>query len=246
MSDTPSRRNVLAVSAGAIAAAAVGAIPAAAATGSGARGSSNPGAKRSSNPLFSADDSVLVLIDYQPEMFAGVNSMDKRLLQLNVRALARSARLMSVPTILTTVAVKMGVNHPTIKALRDEIPDVIEYDRTTMNAWEDDIVRNAITRTGRRNIVFGGLWTEVCLAFPVVHAQKDGYQTLFVADAVGGTTAVTHDMGVQRMVQAGSFPSSWLAINCEWIRDWASSRGHVGHDLGPWYSAELAKLGLGG
>lgn len=152
------------------------------------------------DPLLNPETSVVVLIDYQPEMLALVRSMDPKLLELNVQAFARSSKKIGVPIILSTVGVGMGVNKPTIPSLRKELADLPELDRSTMNAWEDEAVRDAIEKTGRRRIIFGALWTEICLAFPVVHARQEGYDTYFVTDIVGGTSQVAHDTGIQRMI----------------------------------------------
>ncbi|MBI1789725.1 MAG: isochorismatase family protein [Acidobacteria bacterium] len=160
------------------------------------------------DPLLNPETSVVVLIDYQPEMLALVRSMDPKLLELNVQAFARSSKKVSVPTILSTVGVGMGVNKPTIPSLRKELADQPELDRSSINAWADEGVRVAVERTGRRRVIFGALWTEICLAFPVVHAQREGYETYFVTDISGGTSRVAHDTGVQRMMQAGSVPVS--------------------------------------
>ncbi|QXE34554.1 isochorismatase family protein [Streptomyces sp. GMY02] len=234
---SPTRRQAL--TAGAVGAAAA-IVPAL--TGTAPAAASG---RSADNPLFGPDNSMLVLIDYQPEMVTGVTSMHRELLKLNVKALARIARLLDVPTVLTTVGVKAGVNHPTIPYLREEIPDLIEYDRMNMNAWEDGPVRRAVKATGRRNIVFAALWTEICLAFPVVRAQSEGYRTMFVADAVGGTSPVAHESGIQRLIQAGSIPNSFLGILGEWVRDWSDPRSDAGREVVPWYWAELAKLDLG-
>ena len=46
------------------------------------------------------------------------------------------------------------------------------------------------------------LWTEVCLAFPVIQALGEGWEVYFVTDASGGVSVEAHDRAVQRMIQA--------------------------------------------
>ena len=194
------------------------------------------------NPLLTPESSVLVLIDYQPEMLSFVRSMEPAVLELNVCAVARAAKALGVPTVLSTVGVEMGVNRPTIPSLAAEIPDAVELDRSSMNAWEDDAFRAAVERTGRRRVVFGALWTEICLAFPVVQAQREGFETYFVADAVGGTSAAAHEAAVQRMIQAGSVPLTAIALLAEWVRDWKSSRADAAREVMRWYYPALGRL----
>lgn len=197
---------------------------------------------KKSDVLFTPETSALVLIDYQPEMLSQVQTMDTRILEINVRAVARMARQMGVPTILTTVGVQSGVNRPTIPSLKGEIAEAHEFDRSSMDAWEDETVRKAIEQTGRKKLVFCALWTEVCLAFPVLRAQEAGYQTAFVADAVGGTSEVAHRMAIERMVHARSVPTGWVALLCEWVRDWKGPYAHVARDIFRWHHQEMHGL----
>ncbi|MEV7389157.1 isochorismatase family protein [Streptomyces sp. NPDC091215] len=180
MSKQISRRGVLAVTGGA--AAAVTASVAGAQTAAAApRG-------RSTEQLFRETNSALVFIDYQPEMLSWVRSMDTKVMTLNAGLLAKYAVRVGIPVVLSTVAVQAGYNHPMLPELRQEAPDVPVIDRSTMNAWDDDAFRRAVLATGRRRFVMCGLWTEICLAYPVVDMQAEGLKTTFVADAVGGTS----------------------------------------------------------
>jgi len=88
-----------------------------------------------------------------------------------------------------------------------------------------------VEATGRRRLVICGLWTEICLAYPVVEALEDGYEVCFVADAVGGQSREEHDLAIQRMVQAGAIPNTSVAMIAEWFRDWKSPRANRGRDI---------------
>ena len=194
------------------------------------------------DPLLNPETSLVVLIDYQAEMFARVKSMDTKVLELKAQVVARACRKFGVPAILSTVGVGMGVNKPTVASLRGELGDQPELDRSTMNAWEDEGVRGAVEKSGRHRLIFGALWTEVCLALPVVQAQREGYETYFVADAVGGTSAVDHEMGLRRMIQAGSKPLTVTTLLCEWTRDWKGPHAGSLREIMPWYFGELERL----
>ncbi len=56
-----------------------------------------------------------------------------------------------------------------------------------------------------------------------VPAQREGFETYFVVDAVGGSTTLAHDTAIQRMVQAGSQPITLNSLLTEWIRDWGTT-----------------------
>ena len=169
--------------------------------------------------LLTPQNTVVALIDYQPEQYAGVKSVGHAELLAHVTMLGRVATVFEVPVVLSTVYVRHGMSG-TNPELREALPGVLEIDRTTMNSWEDPEFRAAVERTGRKKLVIAGLWTEVCVAFPTLDALRDGYEVYFVADAIGGVSRVAHESAVQRMMQAGATPISVLGLACELQRDW--------------------------
>jgi nicotinamidase-related amidase len=169
--------------------------------------------------LLTPEESVLVLIDHQPFQFANLHSHEPTMIVNNVVGLAKAAKAFKVPTILTTVTEERGGY--LIKGVQDVLPDQKPINRTTLNAWEDERVVDAVRKTGRRQLIFAALWTEICLAYPVIHSLADGYDVSFVTDASGGTSREAHDMAVLRMIQAGATPLTWIGVMSEWQRDWA-------------------------
>jgi nicotinamidase-related amidase len=113
------------------------------------------------------------------------------------------------------------VNQETIPQLREQLPDVATYDRMSINAWQDIEFVQAVRDTGRTKLLMGALWTEVCLAFPCLDALREGFEVFPVVDAVAGTSKTAHDAAIQRMVQAGAQPVTWISVLCELQRDWS-------------------------
>lgn len=169
--------------------------------------------------LLRPQDSVLVLIDHQPFQFANLHSHEPTLIGNNVVGLAKAARAFSVPTILTTVVEERGGY--LYQPLQDVFPEQRPIDRTFINTWEDRRVVAEVEKTGRKQLVLAGLWTEICVAMPAIQAMGEGYEVFAVTDASGGVSAEAHDMAVRRMVAAGIVPITWLAVASEWQRDWA-------------------------
>lgn len=164
-------------------------------------------------------DSVVVLIDHQPFQFANLHSHDPVNICNNVVGLAKAAKAFGVPTILTTVVEERGGY--LIKPLQDVFPEQKPIDRTFINTWEDRRVVAEVEKTGRKQLILAGLWTEICLAMPAIQAMEEGYDVFAVTDASGGVSLEAHDMAVRRMVTAGVVPITWLAVASEWQRDWA-------------------------
>ena len=170
--------------------------------------------------LLTPQNAVLVLIDHQPQMAFAAQSMDTQSLINNVTGLAKAAKVFKVPTILTTVASKT-FSGPMFATVQAVFPEQTPIDRTTMNSWEDKRVVEAVQKTGRKKVVIAALWTEVCLATAGLSALDDGYEVYVVTDASAGVTKEAHEMAVQRRIQAGAVPMTWLQVMLEWQRDWA-------------------------
>jgi isochorismate hydrolase len=93
--------------------------------------------------------------------------------------------------------------------------------RTTVNSWEDIEFVQAVHATGRRKLVICARWTEICMAFTALDALREGYEVYPVVDAIGGTSPEAHRAGLDRVMQAGGQPVSWVSLACELQRDWA-------------------------
>jgi nicotinamidase-related amidase len=171
------------------------------------------------NALLTPENCVLLLIDHQPFQLANVNSHEPTMVINNVTALARTAKVYGIPTILTTVNEERG--GAIFKQVQAIFPDQKPIDRTFINSWEDHRVVDAVRKTGRKKVVMAALWTEMCLAMPAIHAMGDGYDVYVVTDASGGVSAEAHDMGIRRVEAAGGQPITWLGMAGELQRDWA-------------------------
>lgn len=170
--------------------------------------------------LLDPSNCVLMLIDFQSQMLFGAGSLDGVTLINNAVGLAKAAKIFNVPIIMTTIAEK-GFSGPVFEQLQKVVTEKPYIDRTTMNSWEDQRVVNAVAKTGRKKIILAGLWTEVCIAFPALSALEQNYEVYVVVDACAGTTCVSHDSAIQRIMQAGGTPITWIQFLCELQRDWA-------------------------
>ena len=174
--------------------------------------------------LLTPDNSQLLFIDQQPQMAFGVQSIDRQTLKNNVVALAKAAKIFNVPTTITTVETESFSGH-TYPELLAVYPTHKILERTSMNSWDDQNVRDALAATGRKKIVVSGLWTEVCNLMFALSAIKDAqYEIYMVADASGGTSVDAHKYAMDRMVQAGVIPVTWQQVLLEWQRDWARKK----------------------
>ena len=171
--------------------------------------------------LITPQNAAFVFIDYQPEQLAAVRSMDHDQLVQNAISTVRTVKTFGMPVVHSTVNVASGQVEPTLPELAELMTDDPPLDRTTVNSWEDIEFVQAVRATGRRKLIFCALWTEVCMAFAALDALREGYEVYPVVDAIGGTSPEAHRAGLQRVMQAGAQPISWVSLACELQRDWA-------------------------
>ena len=176
--------------------------------------------------LLRPEDSIVVLIDHQAYQFANLHSHEPTMIINNVLALAKTAKVFNVPTILSTVLEERGGY--IIKGLQDVFPEQKPINRTFINAWEDPKVTALVKKSGRKQLILAALYTEICLAMPAIQALGEGYDVFIVTDASGGVSVEAHEMAVRRMVEAGAVPITWMAVLGEWQRDWAREKTAAG------------------
>ena len=160
------------------------------------------------------DNCALLLIDHQAGLFLGVQSMDQQILKNNAIALAKTAKALNLPTIITTSSAH-GPNGPTIPEITALFPDVAPIDRSPINLWNDDASRRAVEAAGRKKLVMAAITTDVCLLFPALSAIKDGYDVYAVIDASGTWSPAAEFATFLRLTQAGVIPTNWISVVAE-------------------------------
>ncbi|MGF6597178.1 nicotinamidase-related amidase [Paraburkholderia sp. GAS448] len=163
------------------------------------------------------DNAVLLLVDHQVGLYSGVRDIDTLQLMHNVVGLAKAALALKVPVIVTTTTEQMW--GPMIPELTEALPGIQRIERTTVNAWDEPRVVEAVKATGRRKLIVTGISTDVCLAFPAISAIADGYSSYAVIDASGGFSQTQVDMGIRRMQQAGVIPVGYSNVAVEMLAD---------------------------
>jgi nicotinamidase-related amidase len=176
--------------------------------------------------VLTPQNSQLIFIDQQPQMAFGVQSIDRQVLKNNVVGLAKAAKVFNIPTTITTVETD-GFSGPTYPELLAVFPEHQILERSSMNSWDDQNVRDALARAGRKKVIVSGNWTEVCNTTFALSAMLEGdYEIYMVADASGGTSADAHKYAMDRMTQAGVIPVTWQQVLLEWQRDWARKESY--------------------
>ncbi|MFS0710138.1 hydrolase [Brevundimonas phoenicis] len=167
--------------------------------------------------LLTGDNHALLLIDHQYLQLLAVRSHPNDVVVNNTVMLAKGAKIFDVPTLFTTA---FAERQELIQEIQAVHPDQKPIDRTGLNSWDDQRVRDWVKATGKKKLVMAGLWTEVCLTMPVLSALAAGHEVYIVTDASGGGSDEGHERAVQRMIQAGARPLTVASYVSELQRDW--------------------------
>lgn len=202
------------------------ATPAPAAPASPAANAANPtwapGGKRE---RLTPDNCVFAFIDHQTGLMNLVHNARAAEFKSMVIALAKTAKLHSVPSVITTSA-EDGPNGPFLPQVLELLPDAPLISRPgQINAWDNADFVAAIEQTGRRKIVMSGITTDVCVTFAALSALDAGYEVYVVVDASGSMNADTQQAALMRMADAGATMGTWFAIACELLWDWRNPAG---------------------
>jgi nicotinamidase-related amidase len=163
------------------------------------------------------ENSVLVIVDHQIGLYTGVRDIPIDELKHNIIGLVKAIKVFRIPIIITTTS--ENIWGPMIPELRELLKEVPIIERTTVNAWDDQRVANAIEKINRKKLIMTGITTDVCLAFPAITAVGKGYDVYAVIDASGAFTIKQGELGVTRMVQAGVKPVAYSNVVVEILKD---------------------------
>src|SRR6202045_77991 len=168
-------------------------------------------------PLTS-ENAALALVDRQIGLMTGVRDYSTGELKHNVVALAKAAKALKLPIIVTTTA-RDSMWGPTFPELVAALPGVEIIDRSSVNAFDDTRVAHAIEATGRKKLIFAGISLEVCATFPAITALGRGFDAYVAVDASGTFSDTKRQVGLLRMVQAGVIVSDYATLMVEILKD---------------------------
>lgn len=179
--------------------------------------------------LLTGENTVLLVIDWQPDLIKVVNNIDQNVMVNNIQGMIKTANLFGVPVIETTIGVKMAGSATTVDSIKSTIDsNVVNIDRVALNAWQNKAVVDAVKETGRKKILITGLWTSGCPTYTTLDALLDGYEVYILVDCMGDATTMAHNTAIDRMVQAGAIPFTWEGAGAEMLRSYTNKKAFSG------------------
>jgi nicotinamidase-related amidase len=176
---------------------------------------------------FTPASAALILIDHQSGVLQLVKTLDVERVKRHALALARAAKILNMPVVLTS-SMEDYVQGPLLPEFAQILPEAYanRVKRAgIVNAWNDPGFKSAVLKTGRRQLIMGGITTDVCLIFPALSAVAEGFEVQAVLDVSGSPYEFSEFAARQRMERAGVQFTATNTIIAELAQDWATPQG---------------------
>lgn len=176
---------------------------------------------------FNPENAAILLIDHQVGTMAWTHSHDINLVKQNAIKLAKIAKALNLPVILTS-SMEDHAQGPLIPELQEILPEA--YDTRIkrpgiVNAMHHEGFNEAVKALGRKKLFVAGVTTEICVTFPVLQMLDEGYEVQVSADASASYTQYGDNLALERMRQAGAIITTVDQIISELAIDWTSLNG---------------------
>lgn len=176
---------------------------------------------------FNPENAAMLLIDHQVGTMAWTHSHDINLVKQNAIKLAKIAKALNLPVILTS-SMENYVQGPLIPELQEILPEAYEariQRPGIVNAMHHEGFNDAVKALGRKKLFVAGVTTEICVTFPVLQMLDEGYEVQVSADASASYTKYGDNLALERMRQAGAIITTVDQIISELAIDWTSPNG---------------------
>ncbi len=164
--------------------------------------------------MFSADNSVLLVIDVQGRLAYLMQEKEK--LFKHIQALLKAAQLLNIPILLTEqVPDKIG---KTIPEIAEVIPKIKPITKVSFSACLEKSFMNELRSLKRKQIIVAGIETHVCVHQTVADLIELKYDVQVVGDAVSSRSAENIRIALERIKSDGAVLTSTEMIATELIR----------------------------
>ena len=166
--------------------------------------------------LLDADQCALVVVDIQEKLLPPI--FQKEQLVRNAQLLIRTARVLKIPTLVSTQYAKgLGGTVPEIASLLHGTEPI---DKQLFSCFGSDVFCTLLKRLpGNRNtLLLCGMETHICVMQTALAALSEGYLVHVASDAVNSRAEWNWKVGLDRMRAAGAVISSTEMMIYELVR----------------------------
>jgi hypothetical protein len=170
------------------------------------------------------DNATLVLVDYLTGFESALKTMGRPEYRNNLTALCEVATIFKLPVIVIgdNGDGRRGEFMPQVEAY---FPDAPRIPRTMPSAWREPRFVETVRSFGRPKLILAGISIDNCVLLTALDAMRDGLDVHVVADVSGAESALIERVGLDRLIQAGAVPTTWVSLGSELLTDWRTPEG---------------------
>lgn len=166
--------------------------------------------------LIDVDDCILIIIDVQGHFLAKLPQERAEILVDRVRWLIEIAKILRVPMVVTAEEPdRIGGLLPSLAEILP--PGTQVLDKAVFGLVGQPDILNAVQQTKRKTAVLVGMETDVCVSQSAIGLMQNGFQVVAISDATDSPGG-SHEIGLERMKEAGAIVTSLKVVYYEWIR----------------------------
>jgi hypothetical protein len=186
------------------------------------------------------ENAVFVYVDFLSGLDDYLTTVPGPQFRNNVTAFAKLNPIFRLPTaVLGDEGPYTGRFYPEVR--KHITHDTTYFRRTTPTGYTPAFAQ-WLQRTGRKNVIIGGISIDNCTLHTTLDLLRAGYNVFVVLDVSSTNNKLAEDAAVTRLVRAGAVPTSWIAVATELVKDWNSPQGQ---QLMPVIQAHLAASTVG-
>ncbi len=189
-----------------------------------AQSASRPASTHPALSGFTPANAVLVYVDYVTGLDNLMTTIPGKQYRNNISAFAKFSALFKMPTAVVGEENNYyGTFLPEIKKLIGEGGKTFAP-RSTPTAFTPEFAA-WLKSTGRQNVVIGGISIDNCTLHTSLDLLRSGYNVFVIVDVSSTNSKLAEDAAIQRLIQAGAVPVSWLNALTELGTDFAGPHG---------------------
>lgn len=164
--------------------------------------------------MLDIENSLLLIIDVQERL---VNMLDKNVVVNKAATLAKAAKILEIPTIVTQQYSKgLGL---TVEAVKQNFAsNTVIVEKSAFSAAKESGFMDTLNSFGKKQIVICGIETHVCVHQTAADLITEGFDVYIVKDACASRSKYEFKQGIDRMQQNGAKISCLEIVLFEWLK----------------------------
>jgi hypothetical protein len=167
---------------------------------------------------------IVILIDLATGPLSTVKSIPTSELCANVGCLSELCAILEIPVVLARAPLQAQAE-TVLPEVTQHLRHPQEIAHETNDSWETPAFVEAVQASGRKQLVFAGIATDVGVALTALSALRAGYQVAVLSDVCGTISARAEQAAIYRLNQAGATITTWSSFAGEIQRNYTRGKG---------------------